>query len=193
MLLSNRWPLFVHTRIRSLLLRPSTPRSFIRSSSIWVCRHLLGMIGLDHPSLQCQMRRSCQWSSPYQMRRSEQSHHMIPLLYDLFMFFLLTLDLWIPSFSCFINWDWMYYLNIMHNIFLFWVIHIYYHFWLYSLFSLLFCLWNMWFKVLHTSCTLRLCLTQEVPLPPFIFNRSWNIEVNVQLGWGESWERKFCY
>ncbi|RVW20553.1 hypothetical protein CK203_111442 [Vitis vinifera] len=32
--LSSRWPLFVHTRIRSLLLRPSIPRSFIRSSSI---------------------------------------------------------------------------------------------------------------------------------------------------------------
>ena len=41
---------------------------------------------------------------------------------------------------------------------------------------------------------LRLCITQEVPLPPFIFfNRSWNIEDNVQLGWEESWGRKFCY
>ncbi|RVW64045.1 hypothetical protein CK203_049379 [Vitis vinifera] len=35
-----------------------------------------------------------QLSSPYQMRRSEQSHHMIPLLSDLFMFLLLfILDL----------------------------------------------------------------------------------------------------
>ncbi|RVX03224.1 hypothetical protein CK203_016648 [Vitis vinifera] len=33
-LFSSRWPLFVHTMIRSLLLRPSIPRSFIRSSSI---------------------------------------------------------------------------------------------------------------------------------------------------------------
>ena len=27
----------------------------------------------------------------------------------------------------------------------------------------------------------------------YFFNRSWNIEDNVQLGWGESWGRKFCY
>ena len=30
-----------------------------------------------------------------------------------------------PIFFMFINWDWMYYLNIMHSIFLFRVIHIY--------------------------------------------------------------------
>ena len=33
---------------------------------------------------------------------------------------------------------------------------------------------------------LRLHVTQEVPLPPFICNRSCHIEANVDLGWGES-------
>ena len=64
--------------------------SYQESGCHWVCRHFLSMIGLDHPSLQCQMRGPYQLSNPYQMRRSEQSHHMIPLLSDLFMFFLLT-------------------------------------------------------------------------------------------------------
>ena len=38
---------------------------------------------------------------------------------------------------------------------------------------------------------LRLHLTQEVPLPPFICNRSCHIEGNVDLGWGESKGRTF--
>ena len=33
---------------------------------------------------------------------------------------------------------------------------------------------------------IRLHFIQEVPLPPFIFNCSWNIEGNVDLSWGES-------
>ena len=131
------------------------------------------MISLDHPSLQCQMRRSYQLSSPYQMRRSEQSHHMIPLLSDFFLCFVLLtfyIRLVNPIFFMFykLGLDVLLehhaqYISFPSNTYI-------YPFLLYSLFSLLFSLWNMWFKVLHTSYTLRLCLTQEVPLPPFIFN-----------------------
>ena len=37
---------------------------------------------------------------------------------------------------------------------------------------------------------LRLHVTKEVPLPPFIYNRSCRIKDNVDLGWRESKERK---
>ena len=33
---------------------------------------------------------------------------------------------------------------------------------------------------------------ESVPLPSYIFNRSWHIEDNVDLSWGESWESKYC-
>ena len=129
------------------------------------------MIGLHHPTLSCQMRRAYQLSSPYQRRRSEQSHHMTPLISDLFMFFLVFyVRLVNPIFCMCYKLGLEIVLEIIHCIFLFQVIYTYiYPFLLYSLFSLLFCLWNMWFKVFHTSYTLRLCITQEVPLPPFIF------------------------
>ena len=146
------------------------------------------MIGLDHSSLQCQIRGPYQMSSPYHMRRSEQSHHMIPLLSDLFMFFLLT-----------------FYIRLVNPIFLMYYIlgldvllehHAYcinfpsntyiYHFLLYSLFSLLFCLWNMWFKVLHTSYTTQNLSHSGGTTSSLFFNRFCHIEDNVQLGWGES-------
>ena len=38
---------------------------------------------------------------------------------------------------------------------------------------------------------LRLHLTQEVPLPPFICNRSCHIEGNVDFGWGRVKEGSF--
>ena len=53
----------------------------------------------------------------------------------------------------------------------------------YFLFSWLFC-----FLLTHvvSPIRLRLHVTQEVPLPPYIFNWSWHIEDNVDLDWGES-------
>ena len=131
---------------------------------------------------------------PEEEIRAEPSHDPTHIwsFYVLLAFYIRLVN---PIFCMFYKLGLEVLLEIMHCIFLFQVIYIYiyiYPFLLYSLFSLLFCLWNMWFKVFHTSYTLRLCLTQEVPLPPFIFNHFWNIGDNVQLGWGENWEKKFC-
>ena len=45
----------------------------------------------------------------------------------------------------------------------------------------------MWFL----QSILEIYITQEAPLPPYNLNRSCHIKDNVQLGWGESWGRKF--
>ena len=59
-----------------------------------------------------------------------------------------------------------------------------YHFGLYWAFSFLSpLLINLLFFFNHV-------VTQEVPLPSFIYNRSCHIEDNVNLGWGESKGRK---
>ena len=58
----------------------------------------------------------------------------------------------------------------------------------YFLYSLLFCFLNH----VVSPIRLRLHVTQEVPLPPFICNRSCHIEDDVDLGWGESKGGKFC-
>ena len=49
----------------------------------------------------------------------------------------------------------------------------------------------LFLKHVVSPILLELHITQEAPLPPCNFNRSCHIEDNVQLGWGESWERKF--
>ena len=51
----------------------------------------------------------------------------------------------------------------------------------YFLYSLLFCFLNH----VISPIRLRLNVTQEVPFPPFIYNRSSHIEGNADLGWGE--------
>ena len=48
--------------------------------------------------------------------------------------------------------------------------------------------WNWVRNSIQDSVSLR-----RYHFLPLFFNRSWNIEDNVQLGWGESWGRKFCY
>ena len=60
------------------------------------------------------------------------------------------------------------------------------HFLFYLLYSLIFCFLNH----VVSPIRLRLHVTQEVPLPPFIYNRFCHIEGNVDLGWGESKGRK---
>ena len=88
-------------------------------------------------------------------------------------------------FWCLIFWDWMYY---------WWYIIHRHHFCLnlaffYFLYSL-----TLMFSLKHVVSPIRLKLhvTQEVPLPPYFFNRFCHIEDNVQLGWGESWGSKYC-
>ncbi|RVW72463.1 hypothetical protein CK203_060493 [Vitis vinifera] len=85
-----RWALFVHTRIKSLLLRPSIPRSFIRSrAASEYALDSLSMIGLDHPSpVPDEGTIPAEQSISDEEIRAEPSHD--PLLSDLFMFFLLT-------------------------------------------------------------------------------------------------------
>ena len=66
-----------------------------------------------------------------------------------------------------------------------------YHFSLYLAFSflspLLINLLFFFFFFYHVVSPIRLRfhVTREVPLPPFICNRSYHIEGNVDLGWGE--------
>ena len=60
------------------------------------------------------------------------------------------------------------------------------HFLFYLLYSLIFCFLNH----VVSPIQLRLHVTQEVLLPPFIYNHSYHIEGNVDLGWGESKGRK---
>ena len=62
-----------------------------------------------------------------------------------------------------------------------------YHFCLYLAFSFLSpLLINLLLFLNHVVSPIRLKLhvTQEVPLPSFIYNRSCHIEDNVDLGWG---------
>ena len=68
------------------------------------------------------------------------------------------------------------------------------HFRLYLAFFYFLFLWLFCFLLIHvvSPIWLRLHVTQEVPLPPYICNRSWHIEDNVDLGWGESWGSKYC-
>ena len=67
------------------------------------------------------------------------------------------------------------------------VIHIY-HFFKYTWHNLILIPLLISFVVFEhvvSPIRLRLHVTQEVPLPPYNFNRSCHIEGNVQLGWGE--------
>ena len=84
-------------------------------------------------------------------------------------------------FWCFIFWDWMYYMIISHivlsqsNIYTsFFIIFVI------LLFPLLITLF--FFNHVVSPIRLRLHVTQEVPLPSFIFFRSCHIEGNVNLG-----------
>ena len=44
----------------------------------------------------------------------------------------------------------------------------------------------LFLKHVVSPILLEIYITQEVPLPPYNLNRSYHIEDNVQLGWGES-------
>ena len=59
-----------------------------------------------------------------------------------------------------------------------------------SLFYLLYSLIFYFLNHVVFAIRRRLHVTQEVPLPPFIYNRSCHIEGNVDLGWGGSKGRK---
>ena len=80
------------------------------------------------------MRRAYQMSSPYQRRRSEQSHHMTPLISDLFMFYL-YIRLVNPIFCMCYKLRLEIVLEIIHCIFLFQVIYTYISFFDYIPFS----------------------------------------------------------
>ena len=111
------------------------------------------------------------------------------MIFLCFFYLLFILDLWIPSFWCSIYWDWLYYLNIMHIVFLFQVIHIYI-----ILDYIPFSHHSFIFETCGFSYTTQtLYHSGGTTSSLYFFNRSWNIEDNVQLGWGESWGRKFCY
>ena len=128
-------------------------------------------------------------SHPRPLMRQPQSHHLhqrTQLLDHFFSLYLLSIfidiitcvDILYYGIGC-ITWSYLilYFLRVIYT----------HHFLLYLsffyfLYSLLFCFLNH----VVSPIRLRLHVTQEVPLPPFIFNRSCHIEGNVDLGWGES-------
>ena len=113
-------------------------------------------------------------------------------LYISIMYFLIIVALEIPCF-------WYYILGllvllVLHFV-LTWikVIQIYHFFITLSiiLFYFLYSYLLLFLKHVVSPILLEIDITQEVPLPPYNLKRSCHIEDNVQLGWGESWGRKF--
>ena len=103
---------------------------------------------------------------------------IIYILY--FMYFFYNSIFW-----CLIFWDCMYYwwcIIYRHHF----CLNLAYFYFLYSLTLLFF--WNVWF-LLHDSDSMSL---RRYHFLPIFFNRFYHIEDNVPLGWGESWESKYC-
>ena len=89
------------------------------------------------------------------------------------MFYIMGLDVLIWT-----SYLTLYFLKVIYR----------HHFCLYLTFFLFPLLINLLFFLNHVVSLIRLRLnvTQEVPFPPFINNRSCHIEGNVDLGWGKS-------
>ena len=149
------------------------------------------------PLLQMILRMSLRQLTQSQLHlRMHHLHLRVPLLDHRTSLYLIVFTYYISGdlslFWCFIFWigciTWsyliLYFLRLIyrHHFFLLYLAFFYF------LYSLLFC----FFIHVVFLIRLRLHFTQEVPLLPFIFNCSWHIEGNVDLGWGESWWRKFC-
>ena len=125
------------------------------------------------------------------LKRPPQIHHLhprLPLLDHRTSLYLIVFPYYIVRdlslFWCFITrigcitWWYLilYFLRLIYR----------HHFCLYLTFFLFPLLISLLFFFNHvvSPVLLKLHVTQEVPLPPFICNRSRHIEGNVDLGWG---------